>query len=432
MLLLIVIFIIGYLAIALEHKTHIDKSVPAILTGMLMWTAVAIFNIPLIESQTVEHALSHHLSEISSILFFLIGAMLIINALDKRGSISLIKKVLVTEDRTKLLWITTGITFFLSSVLDNLTTTIVMIALLSKMIKKRGDLLVFAVMVVIAANAGGAWSPIGDVTTTMLWVAHKITTMNLIESVFFPSVVQALVIPVIFTLFPSLFNRLTHGVVEKVEDGVKDTNIDYHGKRRMLFIGVLGLLSVPVFKYVTHLPPWVGMMIVASVVLILNEILNRKALSRDYHITHNHLLEKIEWNAILFFLGILSAVAVFQTVRVGELSMLGYAAEYLMSVFSLGVLGSLIGVFSAVIDNVPLVAASIGMFSFPVDHWFWHFIAYTAGTGGSILIIGSAAGVVAMSMLKIDFMWYTKRFSLLILLSYMCGVGVFFLNQLFI
>jgi Na+/H+ antiporter NhaD/arsenite permease-like protein len=200
----------------------------------------------------------------------------------------------------------------------------------------------------------------------------------------------------------------------------------------MLIIGVLGLLSVPVFKYFTHLPPWVGMMIVASIVLILNEVLNRKAKSEEYHITHNHLLEKIEWNAILFFLGILSAVAVFQTVKVGELSMLGYSAEYLVSIFSLNILGTLIGVFSAVIDNVPLVAASIGMFTFPMDHWFWHFIAYTAGTGGSILIIGSAAGVVAMSMLKIDFMWYTKRFSFLILISYLCGVGAFFLNQLFI
>jgi Na+/H+ antiporter NhaD/arsenite permease-like protein len=239
-------------------------------------------------------------------------------------------------------------------------------------------------------------------------------------------------IPLLFTIFPQLLSRLTKGVVEKTHDRAEETRIDYHGKKRMLFVGVLGLLSVPIFKSVTHLPPWIGMMIVACVVLILNEILNKKAVTKEYHITHNHLLEKIEWNAILFFLGILSAVAVFQSVQIGEYSMLSYGARYLTSIFNLEILGSLIGILSAIIDNVPLVAASIGMFDFATDHWFWHFIAYTAGTGGSILIIGSAAGVVAMSILKIDFMWYTRKFAILALLSYGVGLGGFFLNQLFI
>ena len=427
MLVLIIIFIVGYLGIAFEEKIKWDKSVPALLIGVLMWAYIAVSGMPLEHGVSSNDAISHHFAEISEILFFLIGAMIIVSALDERG-LGLIKSWITTENQIVLVWIVTLITFFLSSVLDNLTTTIVMIAILRKIIKNRGDLLVFAVLIIIAANAGGAWSPIGDVTTTMLWVGHKITTGKLIIGVFPASIVQAIVIPIILTIFPSVLNKLTHGVVEKKESHSEEEK-HYPGQKIMLFVGILGLISVPIFKTLTHLPPWMGMMLAVCVVLIVNQLLNKKS-EKNHHILPHNLFQKVEWNAVLFFLGILIAVSAFQSVSIGQTNALGYMAQSLQKTMNLPMLGTLIGILSSVVDNVPLVAAAQGMFNFPTDHWFWHFVAYTAGTGGSILIIGSAAGVVAMSMLHIPFMWYMKRFSLLILLSYLIGAGVFLLQNL--
>jgi Na+/H+ antiporter NhaD/arsenite permease-like protein len=425
---LISIFTIGYLGIAFEEKLKWDKAVPALLTGMLMWAYIAITGMPLEHGQSPNDAISHHFPDIGGILFFLIGAMIIVNALDERGSLGLIKSWIKTENQIILVWIVTLITFFLSAVLDNLTTTIVMIAILRQIIKKRGDLMAFAVLIIIAANAGGAWSPIGDVTTTMLWVENKITIGKLIMDVFPASIVQAIFIPLILTIFPSVLNKLTHGVVEIKEDTVHEEK-HYPGQKIMLLVGILGLISVPIFKTITHLPPWMGMMLAVCVVLIVNQLLNKKS-EKTHHILPHNLFQKVEWNAVLFFLGILIAVSAFQSVAVGETNALGYMAQGLQQTMSLPMLGTLIGVLSSGIDNAPLVAAAKGMFNFPTDHWFWHFIAYTAGTGGSILIIGSAAGVVAMSMLHIPFGWYMKKFSLLILLSYLIGAGVFLLQNL--
>lgn len=431
LLILTTIFIIGYLGIAFEEKIKWDKCIPALITGVLMWTYVSICGVPLLHGLTPEIALKEHLSEISGILFFLIGAMVIVNTIDERGSLGLIKNWVKTENQIALVWIVTFITFFLSSVLDNLTTTIVMIAILRKIIKSYKDLLAFAVIVVIAANAGGAWSPIGDVTTTMLWVSGKITTIAIIKNVFWASIIQAIFIPVIFTIFPNLLNKLTHSIVEINENKSKESTneIDYPGKKIMLIIGISGLIFVPVFKTITHLAPWVGMMFSMSIVLIFNQIFNKKS-KKDEHILPHRLFQKVEMNAILFFLGILASVSAFQSVQVGDTNSLGYAAKELQNSMSLPTLGIVIGILSSIVDNVPLVAAAQGMFTFPVDHWFWHFIAYTAGTGGSILIIGSAAGVVAMSMLHITFGWYMKKFSLLILISYLAGAGIFILQNL--
>lgn len=420
---LIIIFVLGYTAIALEHKIKIDKSISAILTGVLIWTTIVLLEIPLVDKMSAEQAISHHFGEITSILFFLIGAMTIVNALDKRGSLILIQRFLKTENQTKLLWLVTTISFFLSAVLDNMTTTIVMIAILRKVIRERGDLLVFGVIVIISANAGGAWSPIGDVTTTMLWVGEKLSTGELIKTVFLPSVVQAIFIPMVLTIFPKMLNKLTQGVVELQEENEEKIE-DYNGKMTMLIAGIFALVFVPIFKSVTHLPAWLGMMFSMSMILLLNEFLNKKS---DKRIIGEHLLAKVEWNAVIFFLGILTAVSGFQSIIIGEVNSLQYAAQGIQNHVSQELFGTLIGILSAVVDNVPLVAAAQGMFEYPIDHWFWHFIAYSAGTGGSILIIGSAAGVVAMGLLKIDFMWYMKKFSILILLSYLLGAAMFLL-----
>jgi len=384
--------------------------------------------VPLVLNQTPEEAILHHVSEISGILFFLIGAMTIVNALEKRGSLSLIQKWIKTEDQIKMIWIVTFITFFLSSVLDNLTTTIIMIAILQKIVRERGDILLMAVLIIIAANAGGAWSPIGDVTTTMLWVDNKITTLPLIKKTFLPSLIQAVFIPIILTLFKPLLNKLTGGVIE-AKTGLEEneTVFEHNGKVVMLCVGIGALLFVPIFKQLTHLPPFIGMLIGVCIVSIVNEFYNKK-IHKEYHITYHHMLQKVEWNAILFFLGILLAVGVFQSVDIQGESSLVYAANVLRTHVDDKTLGTLFGIFSSIIDNVPLVAAAQGMFEFTQDHWFWHYIAYSAGTGGSILIIGSAAGVVAQSMLKIDFMWYAKRFSFLILLSFLAGAAIFFIQ----
>lgn len=427
-----IMFCIGYGLIMYEHKLKLDKSIPAVITGMLMWGYLAMSGSPIPEGLTLDEAAMHHAGNIAGIIFFLIGAMTIVNAMLERGSFELVKQLIRTEKQIRLMWITTGVTFFLSAVLDNLTTTIVMIAILSKIVQTRRDLLTFGVLVVIAANAGGAWSPIGDLTTTILWIDGKVTPLHLVKFVLLPSVVQASFIPLLFTLFPEKLTALTHGIVEMTgKEKEKGEATDHDGKRFMLVFGLAALLFVPIFKTVTHLPPWMGMIFSAGMVLAANEYFNRHARRRKKTtILYNQLLASIEWSAILFFLGILIAVSAFETVQIGNMSALSSFALSLSAIMPLGVFGILLGIVSAIIDNIPLVFAIKSMFDMPQDHWFWHFISYTAGTGGSILIIGSAAGVVAMSLLKIEFFWYVKKFSLLILLSYLAGAGVFVLQRL--
>jgi len=377
---------------------------------------------------SAEQSILHHVSEISGILFFLMGAMTIVSHLEIRGSLNLLQRWIKTENQIRLIWVVTILTFFASAVLDNLTTTIVMIAILQRIIRKRGDMLLIGVIIIISANAGGAWSPIGDVTTTMLWIDGKVTTFPLIKNVFIASLVQATFIPILLTLSKSLLNKLTGGIIETKEITEKnETSIEHNGKVVMLCVGIGALIFVPIFKQITHLPPFVGMLIGVCVVSIVNEYYNRKT-HKSYHITYHHMLQKVEWNAILFFLGILLAVGAFQSIAINETSSLVYAASILRNYVNEEILGIIFGIFSSIIDNVPLVAAAQGMFDFPQDHWFWYYLAYCAGTGGSILIIGSAAGVVAQSILKIDFMWYMKKFSILILLSFLAGALVFLLQ----
>lgn len=445
---IITVFILGYLAIALEHPLHIDKGASALILGMLTW-AIYVFTIPGDATEVhhiIEHGhdgkggLIHHLYDIASILFFLLGAMTIVETVDSYDGFSVITKRIKTTNKAKLLWIIAILTFFFSAVLDNLTTTIVMVSLLRKLIDDRETRLFYVGMVVVAANAGGAWSPIGDVTTTMLWIGEQLTTFTIVKTLFLPSLVTLLV-PLIILSFTM------KGDVEKpkfIANG--DLDIPEREKRLVFTMGVLGLLFVPVFKTVTHLPPFMGMMFSLGVIWLTTEILNRK--KRDEvksKLSVLHVLGKIDTSSVLFFLGILMGVAALQ-----EAGFLNTVAELLRE--SLGNIYSIniaIGLISAVIDNVPLVAASMGMYevvtpemlqaatpenaewlgSFVQDGKFWQFLAFCAGTGGSALIIGSAAGVAAMGLERIDFIWYMKKISILALLGYFAGAFFYILIQ---
>jgi Na+/H+ antiporter NhaD/arsenite permease-like protein len=427
---LVGIFCLGYVFIATEDKTKIDKSIPSLLMGTVLWAIVSLTGTELTSNQTLSHHIGHHTQAIAQIIFFAIGAMSIVKALEERGSFDLIKKIIRSDNQIHLMWIVTLLTFIFSAILDNMTTTIVMIAVLSKLLSKKGDRMVFAVIVVIASNAGGAWSPIGDITTTMLWIAGKVTPGKLVSHVLLPSIIQASFVPCFFTLFPKKLSRLTEGVVELSVDDSEKEEKDYDGKKTMLIVGILALIFVPIFKVATHLPPYMGMMFSLSIVGLVNEHYNKKAQKISKHSVDFHeLLAKVEWKAVFFFIGILLCVSAFESISVNGHSALEGAAGYLSKKMPLPVFGTLLGVLSAIIDNIPLVFSSISMFKdIPVDNWFWHFIAYTSGTGGSILIIGSASGVIAGSSEDIHFFWYMKKFSFLILCSYLAGVAVFLLQ----
>ncbi len=440
------VFILGYIFIALEHPLHIDKGASALILGMLTW-AIYVLNIPGDPEQVhhiIEHGfdgqggLIHHLYDISSILFFLLGAMTIVETVDSFDGFSVITDRIKTTNKAKLLWIVCILTFFFSAVLDNLTTTIVMISLLRKLIDDRDTRLIYVGMVVIAANAGGAWSPIGDVTTTMLWIGGQLSTFAIIKVLFIPSLITILV-PLLILTFTMKGNIEKPVVLEEDE-----VDIPKSEKNIIFILGVLGLLFVPVFKTITHLPPFMGMMLSLGVIWLVTEVLNRRKKDDEknqYSVLH--ILRKIDVSSVLFFLGILMGVAALQ-----EAGFLNILAETLRA--SLGNIYSIniaIGLISAVIDNVPLVAASMGMYEvttpemlqaatpenvewlshFVQDGNFWDFLAYCAGTGGSALIIGSAAGVAAMGLERIDFIWYLKKMSLLALLGYFAGAFYFVL-----
>ncbi|MFN3589159.1 MAG: sodium:proton antiporter NhaD [Spirosomataceae bacterium] len=421
-ILLVAIFIIGYLGIVLEHNISIDKSSSALLTGALCWTVVTFI---LHDSGHVNEELYHHTSEIAGILFFLMGAMTIVELIDTYDGFDIITEKITTRDQVKLLWIISILTFFLSALLDNLTTTIVMVTLVKKLIDKADVRLLFIGLIVVAANAGGAWSPMGDVTTTMLWIGGQISAGNIITQLFIPSLV-CMVIPVF------IMSRAAKGTLDakKIQAPSKH-DVPNRDKNIVFFTGIGGLIFVPIFKTLTHLPPFMGMLLSLGVLWAVTELLikNRDADFKKKFSVYR-ALEKIDMPSVLFFLGILLAVSALQTVGI----LTGVASWLTDTLKNQTVIVTVIGLLSAVVDNVPLVAASMGMYSleqFPMDDPFWELLAFSAGTGGSALIIGSAAGVAAMGMEKISFFWYLKKISWLALIGYFAGIGTFLLMQSF-
>jgi NhaD family Na+/H+ antiporter len=416
-----IIFVLGYAAIILEHPIRVNKAASALLTGALCWSAYALLST---DQDAVNHQLTEHLGELSGILFFLLGAMVIVELIDAHDGFELITTRIQTTNKKKLVWIVGFITFFLSAVLDNLTTTIVLVSLLRKLIADRQERLLFAGLVVIAANAGGAWSPIGDVTTTMLWIGGQITSMSIILQTFIPSLV-CLVIPAF------LISRQVQGEVKQRPEPLAGKNDTHSAAERNLvfWLGVGCLLMVPVFKTVTHLPPYMGILFGLGIMWICTEFIHSgKDEAEKGILSVNHALRKIDTPSVLFFLGILLSIAALQSTGV-----LADIASWMdKKIGNIAVITILIGLLSAIVDNVPLVAAAQGMYSleqFPTGHYFWEFLAYCAGTGGSSLIIGSAAGVAAMGLEKIDFFWYLKRIGWLALVGYLAGAGVFLLQH---
>ena len=443
---LILVFVLGYAAIALEHPIKINKTASALLTAVIAWTLLVMLPMPIgIEntsafaaylsalgeaglgslqehfSHFVGHELSHHLGSISEILFFLLGAMTIVELVDAHQGFRIITDRITTKNTVKLLWIVSIITFFLSSVLDNLTTSIVMVSLLRKLIQEAEQRKFFAGMVIIAANAGGAWTPIGDVTTTMLWIGGQISTGAIMSSVFLPSLV-CLIVPL---------GVLSFSLRGEIKGFDQDPNQQDQGTVKgsllMLILGVGSLLFVPVYKTVTHHPPYLGILLGLGLLWLVSELIHAdKDEEERKPYTAVHALSKVDTSSVLFFLGILLAISALQTANI-----LSAAATWLdQTVGDLRIIVYLIGMLSAVIDNVPLVAASQGMYdmaTYPMDHWMWEFMAYCAGVGGSGLIIGSAAGVAVMGMEKIDFGWYLRKISLWAILGYTAGALVYLL-----
>lgn len=419
-LLIIIIFVLGYLAIAFEHLIRINKAASAMLTGVLCWTVYAL---NAADPHTLTHQLAEHLGDVAGILFFLLGAMTIVELIDAHDGFQLVIDRIQTTSKKKLVWTVAIITFFLSAVLDNLTTAIVMVSLLRKIIADKNERWLFAGLVVIAANAGGAWSPIGDVTTTMLWIGNQVTATNIIVKTVLASLVCMLVPTAIIA-------AQLKGKVVKPDQTESATSLTTTGRHRNLvfWTGVGCLLFVPVFKTITHLPPYMGILFGLGLMWVITEIIHSgKDEEEKGHLSVNHALRKIDTPSILFFLGILLSIAALQTT--GTLNNLALAMDE--KIGNIKVITVSIGLLSAVVDNVPLVAATQGMYSleqYPTDHYFWEFLAYCAGTGGSCLIIGSAAGVAAMGLEKIDFFWYLKKIGWLALIGYLAGAAVYVLQ----
>ncbi len=444
--LMALIFVFGYLCIALEHPLKIDKAASALLTAVLAWTVLVLSAdsiLPVLGTGTAgafdnsHHAieqLREHLGEISEILFFLMGAMTIVELIDAHEGFKVITDRIRTTKRVQLLWMIGFITFFLSAALDNLTTTIVMVSLLRKLIDDQKERWFYAGIVVIAANAGGAWSPIGDVTTTMLWIGSQITASGIVTQLFIPSLV-CLLVPLIFLSF-TMKGEFKRPVQSESEEERRDPTTPF--ERNLVFIlGIAALLFVPVFKTVTHLPPYMGILLGLGVLWVVTEILHRSKNDEDKHpLSVIGVLRKIDTTSVLFFLGILLAVSSLATA--GHLTQIAsYLKDSLGNVYAINIA---IGLLSSIVDNVPLVAGAMKMYplvtpqalslagsdsawiaNFVVDGTFWELLAYCAGTGGSCLIIGSAAGVAAMGMERINFIWYLKKISWLALIGYLGG-----------
>jgi Na+/H+ antiporter NhaD/arsenite permease-like protein len=416
--LLILVFVLGYIAIAFEHPLQINKAASALITGVLCWT---IYILQSDVVHTVTEELLHHLGDIASILFFLLGAMTIVELIDSHDGFDIITQKIKTTSKQRLLLIITAITFFLSALLDNLTTAIVMTSLCAKIFTKKEDRLWFAGMIVIAANAGGAWSPLGDVTTTMLWIGGQITALNIVKQLILPSLAACLVPALIISW------RFRAQFIPAIPESLCTVKEKRDGKI-ILIAGIGFLLFVPVFKTVTHLPPFMGMMLALGLMWVITTVLHkRKTQEIATRYTVARALQRVDTPSILFFLGILLAVSALQSS-----GLLKELANALSSTFKNDYLiGIALGLLSAIVDNVPLVAASQGMFdlaTYPTDHPFWEFLALTTGTGGSAVIIGTAAGVAVMGIEKMNFMWYLKKIGLLALLGFAAGVGVFLLQ----
>ncbi|CAH2030886.1 sodium:proton antiporter NhaD [Trichlorobacter ammonificans] len=419
---LVVVFILAYAAIVFEHPLKVNKSASALLGAGLLWTIYAVLTG---DHHQVSHQLNESLVSTAQIVFFLMGAMTIVEVVDAHNGFEVITSRIKTTKLSTLMWLVGFVTFFLSAVLDNLTTTIVMISLMKKLLDNHDDRLFFAGMIVIAANAGGAWSPIGDVTTTMLWIGGQITTIEIIKGVFFASVVNLLV-PLLAVSY-MLKGRAVVPPQKVVECGhaVKTTPFE---QSLMFFMGIGILVAVPVFKTVTHLPPFMGILFGLGILWLVGELLHsKKEDEHKEHLTLVRALKQIDMSSIVFFIGILLAVATLEHTHI-----LSNLARWLdQAVGRQDVIVTIIGLASAVVDNVPLVAASMGMYSlaqYPPDSFLWEFMAYAAGTGGSILIIGSAAGVAAMGLEKIHFFWYVKRISWLALIGYFGGIAAYILQ----
>tara|TARA_R110002072_G_scaffold303106_1_gene493716 strand:+ start:7924 stop:9318 length:1395 start_codon:yes stop_codon:yes gene_type:complete len=453
---IIIVFILGYIAITLEHSIKLDKLIPALIMMAACWALIA-FGIEGFDqwfdsgahslvsdfdtlptysehaayeisskSQWMEETLLHHLGKTAEILFFLLGAMTIVEIIDHFDGFSTFKRYIKTKNKRRLLWIFTILAFILSAIIDNLTATIVLITILRKIISDQNTRMWFAGLIIIAANAGGAWSPIGDVTTTMLWIGDKVSTDALITNLLLPSII-CMALP---TMIASFMKPFKGNLIEDVEVSA-ESNHDTTYSSIILYLGLGMILFVPFFKTITHLPPYVGMMLSLGIVAIFAEIFS----SRQFKLTtlddhskdaghHNPVhksLSKIEMPSVLFFFGILMAVAAMESLGL----LFNFADTMNTAIPNTDIVVLLLGVGSAVIDNVPLVAASLGMFQQEMNDPIWHFIAYSAGTGGSMLIIGSAAGVVAMGMEKISFFWYLKNISLLAFIGFIAGAGVF-------
>ena len=418
LIIIVIIFVLGYLAIAFEHPLHINKTASALVTGVLCWTLFAVSGA---DPHFVEEELFHHLSEISQILFFLIGAMTIVELVDIHGGFEVITSRIKTKNKVKLLWVICLITFFLSAILDNLTTSIVMVSLLSKLMTQRDNRLLVAGMIVIAANSGGAWSPIGDVTTTMLWIEGQISTQNIILVLFIPSLIS-LIVPLVIMSF------YFKGEVSPPEvDQDKESYTTVAERNIVFFLGVAGLVFVPIYKVTFHLPPYMGMMLSLGVLWLVTELMHKNKKDKfKSKLSASHALEKIDIPSVLFFLGILLAVSTLQST--GQLA--AFAAMLTKTIGDQNIIITSIGMLSAIVDNVPIVKAAQGMYdmtTYPMDHKLWEFLAYCAGTGGSVLIIGSAAGVAVMGIEKIDFIWYLKKIGWLALLGYIAGCIAYFL-----
>ena len=418
---LVIVFVLTYVAIALEHPLKMNKSATALLGAGLLWTLYALSGI---QPETLSEHLGVSLMSTAQIVFFLMGAMTIVEVVDAHDGFDVITSRIKTAQLSSLMWMVGFTTFFLSAILDNLTTTIVMVSLMKKLLHQREDRLWFAGIIIIAANAGGAWTPIGDVTTTMLWIGGQITTVEIIKGLFLPSLVN-LVIPLL------MITRMTGNrpVIAPPRAGQDTGRTDAFERNLMFFLGLGILVLVPLFKTVTHLPPFMGILFGLGILWFVGEMVHReKPDDTKEPLTLVSALSRIDMGSIMFFIGILLSVATLEHTH-----MLSSLAAWLdQAVGRLDVIVLLIGLASAVVDNVPLVAASMGMYDlaqYPADSFLWEFMAYCAGTGGSILIIGSAAGVAAMGLERIDFVWYAKKFGWLALAGYAAGAGVYIVEH---
>ena len=423
---LVTIFILGYACIALEHPLKINKTATALLLGGLLWAIFALSHV--MPAEAISEHLIENLGETAEIVFFLLGAMTIVTLIEDYQGFRVITDKITTTDKKKLLWTLSILTFFLSALLDNMTSAIVMVALLRKLIADQKERWLYAGMVILAANAGGAWSPIGDVTTIMLWIGGQVTTVNIIVKTIVASFV-CMVVPVV------ILNLTLKGEIVRPKEDTSGIEVPAHLRRLVLIMGVCALIFVPIFKTITHLPPYLGMLMGLAVLWVTTEIISRKYEKEGHKLpTAVSTLEHVDTPTILFFLGILMAVSCLKVAGI-----LGSLASGLNEAFGTTAPGFffidlIIGVLSSVVDNVPLVAAAMGMYPitgtdviFEVNHPFWEFLAYCAGTGGSLLIIGSAAGVAVMGMEKIDFIWYVKKITLLAFAGYIVGALVFVL-----